>query len=733
MIKKGQTLKLSLATLSRHKKRYEVLGYNINKIKEDNPNIPLNDIYLDIPAEFIHSSGSDLPLYMICDFCNQEYETTWRKYTKLPQGKDACNSCKELKRTNTCIEKYGVTNVFQEFSVKEKSKITCLEKYGVEHAIQNKEIMNKAENNKKVSNKKKYGVESVFSLSSVQQKSKETNLERYGCEYSCQNKDIIAKRCLTVKEKYSDPVEIKKVSDKLKNTMMKRYGYTSALKNPEILAKKTQTMFDLYGEIGSEARKELEEKRKQSNIEKYGVEYLLQNKELGEKAKVNRKAYLMKEYGVTNNLIIPEVKEKIKQKNIEKYGVDSPFKLPTFQEKIRQINILKYGTPYPMQNSEVRRKVFKHKGKSVPESKFEEMLKNRGFIYKYELNTNGKCFDFTIYNIDMTINTIVEIDGEYNHGLKNDSDGFHVHGEKDCERFQKVPDGVKYIVCNSLNIEEGFSQLCSNFDVNYSAWIKEIIDACNVDFPYPEYSIERMKKEYNKLAVADYKHNSYVGQSIIKNFHKSIYIAHVSNKPSPVEAWKNSELLKKCIENRFIYANTLSSQSIADGFNVCKIAPKVSVFRAILARELILKYLNQYDTIFDPFSGFSGRMLGTTCLNKKYIGQDINNTFVKESNEIINFLNLNASVLEKDIFESYGEYDCLFTCSPYNLKETWNNSNQKNLSCDEWIDICLSHFKCKSYLFVVDETIKYKDYIVEEIKNTSHFGRNIEKVILIRK
>ena len=40
-----------------------------------------------------------------------------------------------------------------------------------------------------------------------------------------------------------------------------------------------------------------------------------------------------------------------------------------------------------------------------------------------------------------------------------------------------------------------------------------------------------------------------------------------------------------------------------------------------------------------------------------------------------------------------------------------------DLNCDEWIDICLKNFKCKKYLFVVDNTEKYKNNIIEEIIN----------------
>ena len=123
-------------------------------------------------------------------------------------------------------------------------------------------------------------------------------------------------------------------------------------------------------------------------------------------------------------------------------------------------------------------------------------------------------------------------------------------------------------------------------------------------------------------------------------------------------------------------------------------------------------------------------MLGCCALNKKYIGQDINKKHIEESKQIIDYLNLNAAVKVQDIFVDCGEYECLFTCPPYNLKEIWNE-NETNYSCDQWIGQCITRYDCKKYLFVVDSTERYKDYIIGEIKNNSHFGNNTEYIVLI--
>ena len=158
------------------------------------------------------------------------------------------------------------------------------------------------------------------------------------------------------------------------------------------------------------------------------------------------------------------------------------------------------------------------------------------------------------------------------------------------------------------------------------------------------------------------------------------------------------------------------------------------MFSASTAKYLIMKYLNGYSEVFDPFSGFSGRMLGACASGKHYIGQDIDKEHVEESSKIIKFHNLNASVVEGDALQSSGSYECLFTCPPYVDKESWGDAaNQIIKSCDEWIDECLQRFDCKRYLFVVDETNKYNNYIVEELSNQSLFGKGKEKVVLIEK
>ena len=489
----------------------------------------------------------------------------------------------------------------------------------------------------------------------------------------------------------------------------------------------------------------VKEKRKQTCKEKYDSENYMQCKDFKEKTETTN----LREYGVKNAGGSDVAIAKIKATKLANHGDENYNNM----EQTYLTKEIKYGDKYynnkmktrqtwqkayniditsPMQIPGVKLKALSYSSKmTTPEKKLFEFLKNRKFQFQYGYELNGKSFDFAVFN-NGELKLLIEIDGIYYHGLTEDSNGRHVRGENDCERFSKVPEGVKYIVCDDSNIEKCFDEITKVYDMDYNEWIKSIISDLPKEFPFPKYDDKRLQKDWKHLQEWEWNKNSYVGSSIVRHFHESIWEAHVGKNISPVECWNNKELLEKTVRNRMIYSSRLSTQSIVDGFNVSKIAPKVSVFNPMLAKYLIKTYLNEFSEVFDPFSGFSGRMLGCCALGKKYVGQDINTKHVNESNRIIDYLRLNASVKEQDIFIDHGNYECLFTCPPYGLKEIWNE-HETNYTCDMWIAQCITRYDCEKYLFVVDSSERYKDYIIGEITNSSHFGNRKEYIILITK
>ena len=284
---------------------------------------------------------------------------------------------------------------------------------------------------------------------------------------------------------------------------------------------------------------------------------------------------------------------------------------------------------------------------------------------------------------------------------------------------------------------------------------KAFEDFKKLDFSYPTFDQKMYINEYERLVKNPGTKNK-GSSSIVRGFHKSMYLANKEKHMSPVDYWNrlktDFEEFRKFYYNRLTRSdwfkeddrmNTWARQGkVPDkiyfiGLTTSGIAPCVGYFKPKLTKYLIEKYARDFNTIFDPFSGYSGRMLGTIASGKEYIGQDLNKLVVDESNDILSFLKdhfqlPNVHVTNKDILESSGSYDCLLTCPPYSRKEEYPG-NVIYKSCDEWIDECLSRFKCKMYIFIVDNTIqKYRDCIKDSVTNDSHWGSNSERILIIK-
>lgn len=260
-------------------------------------------------------------------------------------------------------------------------------------------------------------------------------------------------------------------------------------------------------------------------------------------------------------------------------------------------------------------------------------------------------------------------------------------------------------------------------------YLEEVL---NSDFPQTYLTENSLYRNFNNLQLKELgKYNNSCAQ-LIQYFHPSLWLAHRKGYLSPYEAWSNENIMRKCIENRIKYiGENLSLINIRMGLTVAKLAPKVSIFRPSLAKYILDNYAKEFNEIFDPCSGYSGRLLGAKALNKKYIGQDINYRTICESKNLIKYFDFKNCVVEcKNSLIEKGTYECLFTCPPYNDMENWNQDIE-DLTCDEWIDICLNNYKCKRYIFVVNNTKKYKNYIREEFVNKSYIGNSKEYLVII--
>lgn len=274
-----------------------------------------------------------------------------------------------------------------------------------------------------------------------------------------------------------------------------------------------------------------------------------------------------------------------------------------------------------------------------------------------------------------------------------------------------------------------FNQVLGSYEEFVSDRVSEVLKSPFPLFPYTEedlfYDFEALKKNNS------YKANS--GRQIINCFHTSLYKANRKGCLSPFLAWHNEDLVKTTIENRIIYSRDLDDFTILRGFSTSGKAPRVSTFAPSLAKYLVQKYLNDFDEVVDPFSGFSGRLLGAVSLGKRYRGWDINPVTVKESCEMINFMqleNCSVEVQNSKIYKTSGQ--CLLTCPPYGDLENWDQEIE-NFDVQFWVKQCLENYDCKRYLLVVPGSFE-SDNCVEVLSNKNHLNsKSCEKVLLFEK
>ena len=430
---------------------------------------------------------------------------------------------------------------------------------------------------------------------------------------------------------------------------------------------------------------------------------------------------------------------KRKRTSLERYGFDHPSMSDSVKQRMSATYKSRTGYDHPSHNPESRSKSARSRRASNLEKRVASLLDQYGIDYEqHHMVVNGdKSHEFDFYIPEYSI--LLDADGVYFHSYLSDPNGKQVLDCYDDVRLASIPEDHTFILAVEGEEDKAVKRLVDTIksidsgafdhDVTTFEWCRSI------GFPYPEYSDSRMMKDYSSLCKYHsdiYNPRSRLGISIIKNFHRSMYHCVVGNSSvSPYDAWNDDAKLKKAILNRHIYIDDVDPSKVLRGFNVSGICKTVSMFNPVLARYLSLNYLSDYNEVFDPFSGFSGRLLGVASTGKRYIGSDIRYDVVDESSKIVDFLVLDeCKVSVADVLESSGSYESLMTCPPYGSKERYFNG-MESMSCDDWIDECLDRFDCRRYVFVVDRTDRYKKNVVEDIVSESHFAKVVEHIVVI--
>jgi len=203
----------------------------------------------------------------LLNFCSQNNITLCRDYSEGPVNRDTriegkcitigcdnlfcksfreilennthyCRSClktlSNIKRKQTCVNKYGVQTVMSLKETKEKIKETSLQKYGVEFPFQSELVKDKI----KKTNIERYGCDNPNQNNTIREKGKKTCLEKYGVEHILQSDIFKEKYKSIILEKFGveNPSQNEEIKQKKISTSLKNYGVEHPMQNSEVLS-----------------------------------------------------------------------------------------------------------------------------------------------------------------------------------------------------------------------------------------------------------------------------------------------------------------------------------------------------------------------------------------------------------------------------------------------------------------------------------------------------------------
>lgn len=402
---------------------------------------------------------------------------------------------------------------------------------------------------------------------------------------------------------------------------------------------------------------------------------------------------------------------------------------------------------------------------TAPEKEFKVFLEKNNIEYIHQYGTEVGCVDFYLPKHDL----FVEIDGEWWHPIKKEhltlrtvsgaisdlrksrlKNIFRI-GALDVKKITNLNDLETYN--REYDFTVGFKQKVVDKEY-FKSYIenkgkKKLEDSIFVLSKFireyqPEFPVVDTKetmelviksiRNYDLDSIINNKNEfrnntSNVGVSYLKSKFKSYWKSSYKGKLNPVEAWKNEAIMRKVIKYR-IGCNTsdeifdFSLHQMVRGLSALRYT--ISFFKPIVAASIYKHFLGGVDnpTVFDPSSGFGGRLLGFKAIypNGRYIGIEPNKETYDELKELAeNFTNVELHNCRLEDFNSEIEYDLAFTSIPYFDLETYSQSVEYS-SFEQWTDSFIGALK-KYDKLVVNVPLNFEG-LFPNVKNTYHLVSN---------
>lgn len=219
-------------------------------------------------------------------------------------------------------------------------------------------------------------------------------------------------------------------------------------------------------------------------------------------------------------------------------------------------------------------------------------------------------------------------------------------------------------------------------ELEQKQWVEDVYKILsNIEFPFPQHSEQRWEDELRRLSalVIGLKENriepwSPVGCGACNPFFPNRFKASAGRSESAFEAWHKADKLRYAIRFQFKVGDPVLPHRVLRAVTMQHRTP--SIFRPSVAKFIYQHFCPAGGKVWDPCSGYGGRLLGAYSAGVQYVGTDVEADTVEGNVKLSARLGYNAEihcVPAEDFIPP--KVDLVFTSPPYFDRERYSRSH----------------------------------------------------------
>lgn len=230
-------------------------------------------------------------------------------------------------------------------------------------------------------------------------------------------------------------------------------------------------------------------------------------------------------------------------------------------------------------------------------------------------------------------------------------------------------------------------------------WVADAFEGIRkAPFPYPQHlkdsefarQVGLVENTNTRLEGVRIQPWSHVGSRACLPYFPNRYQAASKGRRTAFEAWHDDKVLKWAIRFQLRMGDPVLLHRVLRAVTMRHRTP--SVFRATVAKFIYETYGTPGEPVWDPCSGYGGRLLGAFVAGVPYIGTDVDSETVQGNLGLAERLGSDAAVHQCPAEEfDPGPVSLVFTSPPYFDQERYSKASgqswvQHGASLDAWVE-----------------------------------------------